>query len=134
MKTNLSGRINLLQHDVRYPLPFEDSSFDACYSHMLYCMPIRFSELAAMSKEIRRVLKPSGLNIYTARHVGDPQYKTGIHRLEDMWEIKGGFIVHFLNREKIGYLSEGYKIIDIKEFEEGQLPKKMYMVSLEKER
>lgn len=127
-ENQLSDRIKALQHDVRKQLPFNDNTFDACYSHMLYCMPLTTSELEFVSNEIRRVLKPEGLNIFTTRHTDDPQYRTGIHRCEDMWEIQGGFIVHFLSREKITRLSKGYEIIEIKEFEEGILPKKLFMV------
>lgn len=128
----LSEQVTTLQHDVRKPLPFEDESFDACYSHMLYCMPLTVSELESVSNEIKRVLKPGGLNIFTTRHTGDPQYRTGIHRCEDMWEIEGGFIVHFLSKEKIDHLSEGYDIIYIKGFDEGPLPRKLFMVILRK--
>jgi SAM-dependent methyltransferase len=128
----LSGSITALQHDVREPLPFDDGSFDACYSHMLYCMPLKTSELVFISKEIMRVLKPGGLNIFTTRHTGDPQYRTGVHRGEDMWQIKGGFIVHFLSREKVERISQGYDIVDVEEFEEGQLPKKLFKIALRK--
>ncbi|WMW23027.1 class I SAM-dependent methyltransferase [Methanolobus mangrovi] len=131
-ENGLSEHITTLQYDVRKPLPFEDETFDACYSHMLYCMPLTISELESVSKEIKRVLKPGGLNIFTTRHTGDSQYRLGIHRCEDMWEIEGGFIVHFLSKEKIEHLSEGYDIIDIKEFDEGPLPRKLFMVSLRK--
>jgi hypothetical protein len=47
-----------------------------------------------------------------------------------MWEIQGGFIVHFLNMEKVDLLSEGYDVVDITEFEEGELPRKLYRVTL----
>jgi SAM-dependent methyltransferase len=128
----LSGSITALQHDVRESLPFDDGSFDACFSHMLYCMPLKTSELVFISKEIMRVLKPGGLNIFTTRHTGDPQYRTGVHRGEDMWQIKGGFIVHFLSREKVERISQGYDIVDVEEFEEGQLPKKLFKIALRK--
>jgi SAM-dependent methyltransferase len=128
----LSGSITALQHDVRESLPFDDGSFDACFSHMLYCMPLKTSELVFISKEIMRVLKPGGLNIFTTRHTGDPQYRTGVHRGEDMWQIKGGFIVHFLSREKVEHISQGYDIVDVEEFEEGQLPKKLFKIALRK--
>ncbi len=139
-KARESGLINCVkavQHDVRKPLPFEDESFDACFSHMLYCMPLTTSELESVSKEIRRVLRPGGINIFTTRHTGDPQYRTGIYRGEDMWEISGGFIVHFLSREKINQLSKGYQIIDIEEFEEGKIPginksRKLFKVAMRK--
>jgi len=128
----LSGSITALQHNVRESLPFDDGSFDACFSHMLYCMPLKTSELVFISKEIMRVLKPRGLNIFTTRHTGDPQYRTGVHRGEDMWQIKGGFIVHFLSREKVEHISQGYDIVDVEEFEEGQLPKKLFKIALRK--
>jgi len=129
---HLRGSIKTLVHDVRKRLPFEDATFDACFSHMLYCMPLTISELKALSLEIRRVLKPGGLNVFTTRHTQDPQYLTGVHIDEDMWEIQGGFIVHFLSREKIAFISEGYITEDITEFEEGLLPKRLYRVALRK--
>jgi SAM-dependent methyltransferase len=132
MESVVSSSVIPIQHDVREQLPFEDGTFDACYSHMLYCMPLTFSDLRSLSTEVRRILKPGGLNIFTTRHTKDPQYATGIHRGEDMWEIQGGFIVHFLSREKVELLSGGYDIVDIMEFEEGDLPKKLYRVTLRK--
>jgi SAM-dependent methyltransferase len=102
-----SQSIFALQHDVRQPLPFEDGSFDGCFSHMLYCMALTASELEFLSREIHRVLKPGGLNLYTVRHVADAHYRKGIHRGEDLWEV-GGFIVHFFSREKVKHLAKGY--------------------------
>lgn len=127
-----SEHVAALQHDVRKTLPFDDESFDACYSHMLYCMAFTTSELECISKEIKRVLRPGGINIFTTRHTGDPQYRTGIRRCEDMWEIEGGFIVHFLSKEKVEHLLKGYELADIRELEEGPLPRKLFMVILQK--
>lgn len=128
-KLGISRMITALRHDVRTPLPFTDESFDACFSHMLYCMALTTAELEFISKEVRRVLKPGGLNIYTVRHTGDPHYGTGIHRGEDMYEV-AGFIVHFFNREKVIRLAKGYEIVDLNEFEEGPLPRKLFRVTL----
>ena len=131
LKLNLSGSIAALQHDVRDPLPFDDESFDGCYSHMLYCMALTTSELEFLSRELRRVLRPNGLHIYTVRHTKDADYGTGIHRGEDMYEV-GGFIVHFFSREKVEHLAKGYKIVSVDEFEEGKLPRKLFQVTLRK--
>jgi len=68
-----------------------------------------------LSQEIRRILKPGGLNIYTVRHAGDAHYQTGMHRGEDLWEV-GGFIVHFFSKEKVAHLAEGYDIATTEEF------------------
>lgn len=128
----LSQHIAAACHDIRNPLPFENDSFDACYSHMLYCMALTMEELEFLSKEIRRVLKPGGLNIYTARHTGDADFGTGTHRGEDMYEV-GGFIVHFFSRDKVRHLAEGYQLVEINESEEGSLPRKLFRVTLKKE-
>jgi len=118
-------------YDIRNPLPFADGVFDACYSHMLFCMALKTAELQFLSDEVRRVLKPGGLNIYTVRHAGDAHYGKGIHRGEDMYEV-GGFIVHFFSREKVELLAKGWEIISIEEFEEGSLPRKLFRVTLRK--
>jgi len=131
-KAGLGKHIKALRHDVRNPLPFENEAFDACYSHMLYCMALTTKELEFLCSEVRRVLKPGGLNIYTARHTGDAHYGTGVHRGEDMYEITGGFIVHFFSREKVEHLAKGYGSLEVEEFEEGDLPRKLYMVTMRK--
>jgi cyclopropane fatty-acyl-phospholipid synthase-like methyltransferase len=127
-----SQSVTALQYDVRQPLPFDAEVFDGCYSHMLYCMALTTGQLEFISKEIWRTLKPGGLNIYTVRNTTDAHYQTGTHRGEDMWEIGGGFIVHFFSREKVKGLAKGYEIVDIEEFEEGELPKKLFLVTLRK--
>ena len=127
----LRGLVSALQHDVREPLPFEDAAFDGCYSHMLYCMAINDEEVARLSREIWRVLKPGGLNIFTVRHTGDPHYGAGTHHGGQMWET-GGFIVNFFDRTKVVRVAEGYEILGIDEFEEGGMPRKLFRVTLRK--
>ena len=104
--------------DIRQKLPFEDNSIDGCFSHMLYCMALSNQNLFNLNKEICRILKPDGLNIYTVRNEHDGDYKNGIHRGEDMYE-NDGFIVHFFNKTKINQLTDGFKNIKIESFEEG---------------
>ncbi|MFQ5917965.1 MAG: class I SAM-dependent methyltransferase [Candidatus Binatia bacterium] len=127
----LSQSIKALRHDVRESLPFDKESFDGCYSHMLYCMAFTTRELEFLSDEVRRVLRPGGINVYTVRHTNDPDYGTGMHRGEDMYEV-GGFIVHFFSREKVEHLAKGWEIVEIEEFEEGKLPRKLFRVILRK--
>lgn len=56
-----AGHITIVNHDVRRPLPFEDHSFDACYSHMLLCMALTTQQIESLLREIWRVLRPGGL-------------------------------------------------------------------------
>ena len=113
--------------DIRQKLPFEDNSIDGWFSHMLYCMALSNQNLFNLNKEICRILKPDGLNIYTVRNEHDGDYKNGIHRGEDMYE-NDGFIVHFFNKTKINQLTDGFKNIKIESFEEGTFPRKLYFV------
>ena len=101
-------------------LPFEDSLFDSisCYDFLEHVprviekdSKIHFPFVDLMN-EIHRVLKNGGINIYTARHTGDGDYKNGIHRGEDLYE-NDGFIVHFFDKEKINQISKEFKIEDI---------------------
>ena len=128
----LTDRITALRHDVREPLPFENDVLDCCYSHMLFCMALTTPELERLADEVRRVLKPGGLHVYTVRHTMDAHYGKGIHRGEDIYEM-GGFIVHFFNREKVRQLARGCELVSIDEFEEGGLPRKLFRVTLRKE-
>ncbi len=128
----VSDLLAAVRQDVREPLQFPDESFDACYSHMLFCMALTTSELERLSREVWRVLRPGGLNVYTVRHTGDAHCGTGVHRGDVMWEV-GGFIVHFFNREKVTRLAKGFEIVSIDEFEEGGLPRKLFRVTLRKE-
>jgi len=123
--------ISLRRHDLRRALPFADGAFDACYSHMLFCMAFTTAELAFIAGEVRRVLKPGGLHVYTVRHTGDAHYGRGIHHGEDLYETNG-FVVHFFNREKVAALANGFEILGIDEFEEGPLPRQLFRVTLKR--
>ncbi len=128
---NLADAVTALRHDVRQTLPLADGSADACFSHMLFCMALTTTELAFLAAEIRRVLKPAGLCVYTTRHVGDAHCGSGRHVGENMYE-NDGFIVHFFDRDLVRTLAAGWKIRDITEFEEGALPRKLFRVTMEK--
>jgi SAM-dependent methyltransferase len=130
-KIGISRFVEPVRHDIRQPLPFPDASFDACYCHMLYCMALCTSEIEALFQEVKRLLKIGGLNIYTVRHTGDAHYRKGKHIVEDMYEF-GGFVVHFFSQEKVKQLAKGYDMVSIEEFEEGELPRKLFLVTLRK--
>lgn len=118
-------------HDLRQPLPFPDGSFDACFSHMLLCMELSTDEIAFLLGEIRRVLRPGGLNLYSVRSRFDKHYRAGTHLREDICEV-GGFVVHFFSEEKIRQLARGYDILAIDRAAEGSLPRDLYLVALQR--
>jgi SAM-dependent methyltransferase len=125
----LQGMVQVRDHDLREPLPFADASFDACYSHMLYCMAFTEAQLASLSTEILRVLRPGGLNIFTARTTEDPDWGQGTHHGENLYE-SGGFVVHFLGSDLIERLADGYDLMSIEPFDEGPLPRRLVRVTM----
>ena len=131
IKNNLSNLIKTKIFDVRKKLPFKNNSIEGVYSHMLYCMALTTSDLESLNKEIHRILKPGGINIYTVRHTNDGDYKKGIHRGEDMYE-NDGFIVHFFSKNKIKSLLDGFINLETTSFEEGSFPRKLYFVANKK--
>src|SRR5262245_18463374 len=124
--------LGVLAHDVRRPLPFPDATFDGVYSYMLFNMALTVAELEALANDVRRVLRPGGLHVYTIRHVGDPHFGIGSNRGDGMFE-NGGFIVHFFDRPLVERLAQGFSIVDFQEFEEGELPRKLWRVTLRKQ-
>ena len=130
-KENLSKYISTKLFDVRQKLPFEDNSIEACYSHMLYCMALTTDDLQKLNNEIKRILKPGGINIYTVRHTNDGDFQNGVHVGEDLYE-NDGFIVHYFSEEKVNSLLDGFKNISLDKFEEGSFPRKLFFVVNEK--
>lgn len=128
-QAGLAQLVSVTRHDVRQPLPLPDASVDACYSHMLFCMALTTNELENLSRELRRVLRPGGLVVYTARTTTDAHYGAGIPRGDNMYE-HGGFIVHFFDRALIDRLAVGFEVIDVAEFVEGDLPRRLARVTM----
>lgn len=126
---DLAGNLTTVVHDVRVSLPFPNGFFDACFSHMLFTMALTTSELKDLIGEVRRVLRPGGLCIYTVRHVGDAHFGTGRNLGDNLYE-NGGFVVHFFDRTLVDTLAEGYQLEDITSFEEGALPRRLWRVTM----
>ncbi len=117
--------------DVKNPLPFADSYFDAVYSHMLFNMRFSEEELHFVFSEIRRVLKPKGLNYFSVRNHHDKSYGKGVKVDKGIYDIDG-FQVRFLTEKQIRDLvsEEGFKILWIKE--ENEEPVTVYLISSRK--
>ena len=125
----LGDAIELLELDVRAPLPFADGSFDGCYSHMLFCMALTRRELERLAGEVLRVIRPGGLCIYTARVTDDPDYGRGSHLGEGIYELDG-FVVHFFDAELIDRLADGFELLEVEPFCEGSLPRRLARVTM----
>ena len=126
-ESNLEKFIKVQNYDIRQKLNFDNQSFQACYSHMLFCMALTNQNLKDLNKEIGRILKKDGINIYTVRNQTDSDFKKGFHRGEDMYEMDG-FIVHYFSENKVMKLLDGFINVNIENFDEGNFPRKLFLV------
>ena len=96
---------------------------------MLLTMALSTGELETLVAEVHRVLRPGGLCIYTVRHTGDAHYGTGRSLGDNLYE-NGGFVVHFFDRPLVERLATGFEIDEVTEFEEGDLPRKLWRIAM----
>lgn len=125
----LAAKISTIVHDLREPLPLEDEAVDAVFAHMALCMALSTEEIRSTVNEIRRVLRPGGTFIYTVRHTGDAHYGAGNSLGDDIFE-HGGFAVHFFSRQLVDRLADGWVLDDVYAFDEGDLPRRLWRVTL----
>ena len=91
---------------------------------------MRFSEeeLKFVFSEIRRVLKPEGLNFFSVRNHHDKSYGKGVEVDEGIYDIDGFQIRFFTEKQIQGLVSaQGFEILWIKE--EYEEPVTLYLVS-----
>jgi hypothetical protein len=48
-------------------------------------------------------------------------------------EVPGGFVVHFFERGLVEVLAAGYKLCSVEAFEEGELPRRLWLIIQRKE-
>src|SRR6478609_6163159 len=98
------------------PLPFPDGYFDTVYSHMLLNMRFSTEEIHFIFSEIRRVLKPKGLNFFSVRNHNDKSYGKGVEVDKGIYDVNG-FQIRFFTEKEIQDLTtaKGFEILWIKE-------------------
>jgi SAM-dependent methyltransferase len=124
----VAAQVSTIVHDMREPLPLEDQAVDAAFAHMALCMALSTEEIHTIVNEVRRVLRPGGIFVYTVRHTGDAHYGAGNPHGDDIFE-HGGFAVHFFSRQLVDALAEGWTLNDLYAFEEGDLPRRLWRVT-----
>lgn len=127
----VATRVAAIVHDMRDNLPQASGSVDAVYAHMALCMALSTREIHAAVADVRRVLRPGGKFIYTVRHTGDAHYGTGCEHGDDIFE-SGGFAVHFFSRELVESLATGWNLDDVHDFDEGELPRRLWRITVTK--
>ncbi len=99
---------------------------------MLLNMKFSPDELHLIFSEIRRVLKPKGLNFFSVRNHNDKSYGKGKEIDKGIYDING-FQIRFFTEKEIQDLTteeEGFELLWIKE--EYEEPVTLYLVSSRK--
>lgn len=121
--------IKVHAYDAKKPLPFDDGSFDAVYSHMFFSMKFKLDELISVFQEIKRVLKKDGFHFFSVRNHNDKFYRKGTKIDDEVYDING-FQIRFFTRQEIENMLSGFKILEIEEdYEE---PVTLYLVASRK--
>ena len=120
-------------HNLSEGIPFNDSYFDAVYSHMFFNMRFTDDQLKYLFVEVNRVLKNGGLNLFSVRSDNDAMYKKGTEVEKNIYDING-FQIRFFTKSDLKNISlsngfEPYKIMEA--YEE---PASLYWVFARKQK
>ena len=92
-------------------------------------MALTTQQLEGLVAEVRRVVRPGGLVVYTVRNTDDSHYGAGVSHGDGMYE-HGGFIVHFFDRPLVDRLAAGFELVDVESYTEGELPRRLWCVTM----
>ncbi len=102
--------------------------FDATYSHMLLNMRFSQAEMHSVFSEIRRVLKPNGLNYFSVRNHNDKFHGNGVEVEDGVYDIIGFEVRFFSEKETLDLIDkEGFRMLWMKE--EYEEPVTLYLVA-----
>ena len=123
--------IKAMIYDVSDGIPFDNSYFDAVYSHMFFNMRFTDAQLKHLFLEVSTVLKNGGLNLFSVRSDNDAMYKKGTEIEDNIYDING-FQIRFFTKSDLTNicLSNGFEPYKITEaYEE---PASLYCVFAKK--
>lgn len=105
-------------------LPYEDNSFDAVVSHGVLDH-VRMETARQAAKEVRRILKPSGLFYCDLRSTEDFEYGDGEHVALNTFVVSEGYekglVQHFFSADEAKALFDGLFRILYSEITENRL-------------
>ena len=116
--------------DVRDGIDLPEESFDACYAHMVLIMDMTPGDIRRTLKSACKVLRPGGYLLFSVRNTDDPGFGKGVNTHHNVWVNDKGFAVNFFTEKEILEYAEGYEVLDIREFSEGE--KKLISIILRK--
>jgi SAM-dependent methyltransferase len=106
--------LKAMVHNASEGIPFDNSYFDAVYSHMFFNMRFTDDQLKYLFGEVNRVLKNGGLNLFSVRSDNDAMYRKGTEIEKNIYDING-FQIRFFTKSNLWNisLSNGFEIYKI---------------------
>ena len=95
--------IRSMIHNANNGIPFDESYFDAVYSHMFFNMRFSADKLNHLFAQVNRVLNNNGLNLFSVRSDHDTMYRKGTMVEKDIYEING-FQIRFFTKSNIEFI------------------------------
>lgn len=98
------------------------ASSDAVYSNMFFNMDFTEAEHRALFDAVRRILRPGGLHLYSARSTSDPWYGRGRRVGPDTFDpAPHGITMHYFSKDYIDRLAaKGFERVARVERPEGE--------------
>ena len=132
LRQKFGDRISVVKRDLKHGLDFPRESIDGCYAHMLLTMDFTDDELSRLISDVKKALIPGGLFIFSVRNTNDHDYEMGEKVRNGVWRNAKGFNVRFYSDDEIRDFCEGFEILRMNEFSEGN--KVLYGITLRKPR
>ena len=132
LQQKYGDRITVVKKDLREGVDLPPASIDGCYAHMLLTMDFTDAELTKLISDVRKALIPGGLFIFSVRNTNDHDFRTGQMIREGVWKNSTGFNVRYYTNDEIRKFCEGFEIVRMNEFSEGN--KVLYGITLRKPR
>jgi SAM-dependent methyltransferase len=117
-RDGLDDRVTAALHDVRDPLPPADATVNAVYANLLMNMAFTRAQLRSLMNEIRRVLRPGGLFVYSVWSTDDPHFGK-CPEVGDGLYARDGFAGRFFDRELVHELAERWELGGVDAYDEG---------------
>ena len=130
LRQKFGDRLTVVNKDLRKGIDFPAESIDGCYAHMLLTMDFNDAELTSLMEGIRKALVPGGLFIFSVRNRNDHDFENGQLVREGVWRNQSGFNVRYYSNDEIRRFCEGFEIVRMNEFSEGN--KVLYGITLRK--
>ena len=130
LQQKYGDRITVVKKDLREGVDLPPASIDGCYAHMLLTMDFTDDELTKLISDVKRALVPGGLFIFSVRNTNDHDFRAGQMIREGVWKNSTGFNVRYYTNDEIMKFCEGFEIVRMNEFSEGN--KVLYGITLRK--